>query len=97
MLALLNAGACKTERREQSRTLRQRGMMRNWGEAILNDLIAWVLAFLKSIGMWRTRLGSFNNKVVEIPLGFTTLVPLLEPRRTRLSRGPTRFTSRSLR
>jgi hypothetical protein len=28
--------------------------------------------------MWRTRLGSFNNKVVEIPLGFTTLVPLQE-------------------
>ena len=96
MLAWPNAGARKTERRGQCRTLRQRGMMRNLGEAIINDLIAWVLAFLNSIGMWRTRLGSFN-KVVEIPLGFTTLVPLQEPRRTRLSRGPTRFPSRSLR
>lgn len=74
--------------------------MRNWGETILNDMIEWVLAFLNSIGMWQARMESyvgFDGKVLEIPLGFTTKVPLLEPRPKRLSRGPTRFRYRSRR
>lgn len=79
---------------------RQRGTMRNWGETILNDMIVWVLASLKSIGVWRTFVGSFisfNGEVLEIPLGVTTRAPLLEPPRKRLSRGPIRFPVRSSR
>jgi hypothetical protein len=66
-------------------------MMAIWGETIIRDLITWVLAFSNRIGMWRTPLGNFDARVVEIPLGVTTLVPLLKPRGTRLSRGPTFF------
>jgi hypothetical protein len=76
--------------------MRLRVMMRIWGETIISDLIAWVLASLNRIGMWRTPLESLNSDV-KIAFGFATLVPLLKPRWTRLSRGPTYFLFRSIR
>jgi len=70
-------------------------MMGIWGETIIRDLIMWVLAFSNRIGMWRTPLETFNLNVVKIPLGFSTLMPLLKPRGIPLSRGPTVFVLRS--
>ena len=69
-------------------------MMKNLGEAILNDLIHWVLALLRRGGMVVAPFKHFKQFPNILP-GFTSLVPVLEQRQTRLSRGPTRFHFRS--
>jgi hypothetical protein len=73
-----------------------RVMMRIWGETIISDLVARVLAFLNRIGMWRTPLRSLIASF-KIASEFTTLVPLVKPCARRLSRGPTYFLFRPIR
>jgi hypothetical protein len=68
--------------------------MKIWGEALIEELICWILASVRYLKVWRP-LTEPLEKYIEIPLGTITMAPDLELGIERLSRGPTFLTRRS--